>query len=431
MNQLIDKNYSGMCSICSAHEYVLRSACREAAAVNSKLLIESTSNQVNQFGGYTFMKPHQFVNYVKDIAKNENLPFENLILGGDHLGPNPWQNEDAESAMSKAEELTRQCVQAGYTKIHLDTSMRCLHDPGEKDKALDVIIIAERAAELCQIAEQTSQEKQRLTYVIGTDVPVPGGAQEELYHSHITPVEQVKKTIDITKQAFVKHGLEEAWDRVIAIVVQPGVEFGDASVIEYDRNKAAELSSFIENYDNLVYEAHSTDYQTQQALKEMVEDHFAILKVGPWLTFAFRETIFALASIEKELFRNNRSTNRSDLLSVIEQQMVENPIYWQNHYHGDESDLRIARKYSYSDRIRYYWPNEKISNSLNQLIRNLSNREIPLSMLSQFLPFQYKAIRNGQIKNDVWHLIHYGLKNVLDIYSYATLQNSKDKRRLM
>ncbi len=94
---------------------------------------------------------------------------------------------------------------------------------------------------------------------------------------------------------------------MIAIVVQPGVEFDHSNIIHYQPQEAQPLAQWIEN-TRMVYEAHSTDYQTRTAYWELVHDHFAILKVGPALTFALREAIFALAQIEQELIApENRS----------------------------------------------------------------------------------------------------------------------------
>ena len=410
----------GICSICSANEYVLKAAFNKAIKDETVLLIESTSNQVDQYGGYTGMKPIDFVAYVQHLADSAGFPKDRLILGGDHLGPNAWQKEPAASAMEKASELIRQYVQAGYTKIHLDTSMRCAGDPGKPDELFDIVIIAERAAKLCQVAENTKSDFQQPVYVIGTDVPIPGGAKEHLSDLRITPVQEVEETIQVTKNAFYKLGLQDAWKRVLAVVVQPGVEFGDAEVIEYNRNKAALLSGFIEKFDNLTYEAHSTDYQTKNALRQMVEDHFRILKVGPWLTFAMRETLFALSMIENELFSEKENLPLSELIVTAEKQMHEFPQYWSAHYHGDESQLKLARKYSYSDRIRYYWPNQEIQKSLNKLIENLSQQEIPLNVLSQYLPLQYEAVREDRLQNQISDLIDFGITQVLDIYAFAT-----------
>jgi D-tagatose-1,6-bisphosphate aldolase subunit GatZ/KbaZ len=125
MFQNLRAENKGICSICSANEYVLKAAFKKAIKDNSLLLIESTSNQVDQFGGYTGMKPVDFVAYVRSLAESVDFSTNRLILGGDHLGPNTWQKEPAEIAMEKASGLIHHYVKAGYTKIHLDTSMRC------------------------------------------------------------------------------------------------------------------------------------------------------------------------------------------------------------------------------------------------------------------------------------------------------------------
>ncbi len=424
MHKNLNRLGDGICSICSANEFVLRATFRHAKLNNSKVLIESTSNQVDQYGGYTGMTPQKFIKYVNQIANSEDFDSNGLMLGGDHLGPNAWQKEPAVSAMDKAKKLIAAYVNAGYTKIHLDTSMHCADDAGERDSLLDVRVVAERAAELCQVAEKYLNPDHPPVYIIGTDVPIPGGAQEHLENIRISPVAEVEETIEITKQAFYSRGLQNAWERVVAVVVQPGVEFGDAVVMEYDQGKASGLVDYIKGQDDLVYEAHSTDYQTRDALRKMVEDKFAILKVGPWLTFALRETLFALAMIEEELYQDQKAVQTSQLIETIEKQMLKNPRYWQSHYHGNDSELRLARKFSYSDRIRYYWPDPVISNSLEKLIHNLSQNTVPMNLLSQYLPYQYQAIIEGRIANKVDDLIFLGISRVLDTYSYAIGQRN-------
>ncbi len=238
--------------------------------------------------------------YVAEIAQTYHFPPEKLVLGGDHLGLNVWQSEPAATAMDKAKTLVRDYVTAGYTKIHLDASMKCADD--DPERPLRKALSAARAAELCLAAEealtQIPPNAPRPRYVIGTEVPLPGGEQEPALEISISSAADTEETINITRDEFLKRGLAAAWERVIAVVVQPGVEFGDDTLFLYDPLPAVELSRFIKRYDHLVYEAHSTDYQTRDALRNLVKDHFAILKVGPALTFAFREAIFVLAMIE-------------------------------------------------------------------------------------------------------------------------------------
>ncbi|NQT23813.1 D-tagatose-bisphosphate aldolase, class II, non-catalytic subunit [candidate division KSB1 bacterium] len=413
----------GIYSVCSSNPYVMEAAMQQAQKDDSVLLIESTSNQVDQFGGYTGMKPVDFVDYVKKCSKRMQFPFERIILGGDHLGPNVWQDQSAEKAMSFALEQVEAYVKAGYSKIHLDSSMRCADDPGDNGSALSTETIAERAALLCERSEKAAiDQTSKPVYIIGTEVPVPGGAHEDLDVLKPTSIIDLAETIEITKEAFYNKHLEAAWDRVIAVVVQPGVEFSDTTVVEYDPNSAKELSLFIIQNEQMVFEAHSTDYQRKESLREMVEDHFAILKVGPALTYAMREAVFALASIEEELNPLRKAWTLSRIRVALENIMLENPKYWVKHYHGNEDDQGFARKYSYSDRIRYYWPIPEIETALTQLVKNLSTIEIPLTLLSQTMPNQYWAVRNGLIKASPEDLIRHKVGEVLQMYASATEQ---------
>lgn len=414
----------GMYSICSANRFVLEAAMLHAKADRTAVLIESTSNQVDQYGGYSGMTPRQFFVYVKEIAKNIDFPFHQVILGGDHLGPNRWQGENARDALAKAQELVRAYVCAGFKKIHLDASMRCADDAGDEHRHLPVSIVVQRTAELCKICEATFHELsvgfEAPVYVIGTEVPAPGGATEELARVQVTRVEDVKQTIELMKQAFLSQGLQSAWKRVIAVVVQPGVVFSDVHVIDYCREKTRQLSRFIESYDNLIYEAHSTDYQRKEALRQMVEDHFAILKVGPALTFAFREAVFALANMESEWLSGRKSVKLSHMCGVLEKVMRANPEHWRKHYHGDEADLSFAQKYSFSDRVRYYWPEPEVQDALGKLFENLSENPVPITLLSQYMPVQYQALREGRLSNMPEDLIRNKIAEVLKNYSYAT-----------
>jgi D-tagatose-1,6-bisphosphate aldolase subunit GatZ/KbaZ len=411
----------GLYSICSAHPFVLEASVQQAVADGSPLLVESTSNQVNQEGGYTGMTPAAFRDRVWDMADRFHLPRQRLILGGDHLGPNPWQHEAVESAMAQARRLVRDCVLAGYTKIHLDASGRCASDP--PDSPLDRATAARRAAELCQAAEEAyaaSRSNQAAPcYVIGTEVPPPGGMQDGEGPLAVTATEDARETIELTGEAFRQRGLDAAWERVIAVVVQPGIEFGNESLFAYNRQAADQLCRFIEGYDHLVFEAHSTDYQGRDALRTLVEDHFAILKVGPALTFAFREAVFALAMIEAEWLSKRKGVELSNIRHVLDQAMLDKPVYWKKYYAGSEPSLQFARAYSFSDRSRYYWPDPGVQRSVARLLDNLGKAPVPLTLLSQFLPLQYERVRAGIVLNRPTDLIHDKVRSVLADYAYA------------
>jgi D-tagatose-1,6-bisphosphate aldolase subunit GatZ/KbaZ len=411
---------AGVVSVCSANPFVLEAAMREAKENGTDLLIEATSNQVNQFGGYSGMKPLDFVEFVHGIAVRLNFDSGKIVLGGDHLGPLPWRNESADKAMSKACGLVKACVEAGFEKLHLDASVPCAGESaGEK---FDVRTVAERSARLCQIAEAASRnrpEKSFPYYVIGSDVPAAGGTRDSALSVHVTRPAEVQETLHLTERAFFSLGLQSARERVIAAVVQPGVEFNDSEVVEYDRGRARELSRFIESVPNTVYEAHSTDYQKPPALKRMVEDHFCILKVGPWLTFAFREAVFALEMMEREWLSGRKNRTLSDLRLVLEEAMHTDPDHWRPFYRGDEVSQAFLRRYGLSDRIRYYWPVPAVQAALDRLIRNLRENPAPLILLSQFMPDQHKAVRDGRISVDPGEWVLDKISEVLRNYRAA------------
>ena len=375
----------------------------------------SASNQVNQFGGYTGMNPADFREFALRIAAAHGLPVERLILGGDHLGPNPWQHLLAEEAMHHAQNMVAEYSRAGFTKIHLDASMACL----DEQAPLPDSVVAERAARLCRAAEEASGGQPRY-YVIGTEVPIPGGATESLAELEVTTHTHAARTLQIHREVFLAAGLGEVWPRVIALVVQPGVEFNHDSVVDYVSSKTAQLRSLLREEGGLVFEAHSTDYQRPHAYKELVNDGFPILKVGPALTFALREALFALELIERELVSPGRC---SDLSGVVERQMLLHPEHWVKHYHGAAEQQRLLRRYSYSDRIRYYWTEPEIQAAVNVLMSNLEGVVIPETLLSAALPPEYLAVRAGRLQATPHELIIHKIQLAIRPYAAACIRN--------
>ncbi|MDP9066315.1 MAG: D-tagatose-bisphosphate aldolase, class II, non-catalytic subunit [Pseudomonadota bacterium] len=402
----------GVYSLCSAHPMVLEAALREAVRRDQTVLIEATANQVNQFGGYTGMTPADFRTFVEKLAADAALPKHRLLLGGDHLGPTVWRSESAEVATERAAQMIADYVAAGFRKLHLDCSMACADEPA----TLGDSVIASRAAELCAVAEAAWREAggEPPVYVIGTEVPAPGGAAEALEHLAVTTSEAVDQTLRTHRTAFAARGLDDAWHRVVALVVQPGVEFDHHRVIDYAPSRSRALVRRIEHESNLVYEAHSTDYQTPAALRALVRDHFAILKVGPAVTFALREAFWALADIASEM---GLMTERS-LKAVMLDAMKREPKYWKPYYaDADRRDFDL--QFSLSDRIRYYWNTPSVTQACTQLLDELSANPVPLTLISQYLPLQYAAIRDGRLENAPRELILDGVARILRQYANA------------
>lgn len=376
--------------VCSAHPLVLEAALRHAAARHTPVLIEATCNQVNQEGGYTGQTPASFRAQVVALAYAAGLPPDLLLLGGDHLGPNPWTAQPAEAALQRAEAMVAAYVAAGFRKLHLDTSMPCAGDP----IALPEATIAERAARLARVAEAAARQHglPAPVYVIGTEVPPPGGAKEVIEALTPTSPDAAEATIDAHARAFARLGLQAATDRVIAVVVQPGVEFGTENVIAYKPDTASALTGVLRRHPRLVFEAHSTDYQSPASLAALARDGFALLKVGPGLTFALRETLYRLDALLAAL---TPDADRAALPDVMERLMLGSPAHWQGHYHGDARKQRLLRHYSYSDRIRYYWPRPEAGAAVARLMDGLAGAAVPETLISQYLPGFLDRARAG------------------------------------
>lgn len=413
----------GIPSFCTANDIVIETILEYAKNFNDYVLIEATPNQVNQFGGYANMTPYDFVDYVYEIADEIGFSKDNILLGADHFGPLVWADKPEDEAMENAKELVRQAVLAGYTKIHLDTSMKLGSD--DVNVKLSDDVIAKRGVELYQVCEDAFKERiekfpksMHPVYVIGSEVPIPGGELEELDTLQITSPIDFKNTVDAYEKKFKESGIDNAWENIIAVVVQPGVEFSNVDVHLYERNKSKNLSQVLEEYPNLVFEGHSTDFQPSTKLKEMVEDGVAILKVGPACTFAFREGLFAISMIEKELIKDE--SHCENFIETLENVMVENPKDWQDYYEGNELDKELARKYSFSDRSRYYLSRPEIESCINNLFKNIDSYDLPLGMIKQYFPNVFMKILENDYPTDSKSLVKSNIIDVIEDYFYAT-----------
>ena len=364
----------GLASWCTAHPQTLSAILAAHRDGDDPILIEATCNQVNQHGGYTGMTPAAFRTFVEGLAREAGVDAGRIILGGDHLGPNPWKGRPASGALREARDMVRAYVEASFSKIHLDASMACADD-----RALSEAAIAERAADLCAVAEAASAGRD-LVYVIGTEVPIPGGELEALDSLAVTRPEAARRTFGLHRAAFAERGIAEAMGKVIALVVQPGVDMGNTQVFGYDPAKAAALSTSVLDIPGVVFEAHSTDFQTEAALASLVATHFAILKVGPSLTFALREAVVAMTAIEERLV----ASGRSDALAVLERAMDENPVHWRGYVAADGAE-RLSRLFGLSDRVRYYWPVPAVEAAVKTLMRNIDTASVPPGLVSQYV----------------------------------------------
>ncbi len=344
LRDIIARNRAGkraaIPSVCSAQPDVLRASLMRAQALDRPVVIEATSNQVNQDGGYTGITPDGFIGYVHDIADTAGVDRDRIIFGGDHLGPQAWRSMPAGAAMEKARVLVRDYVEAGFRKIHLDCSEGCAGEAAQLGDAKT----AARSADLARVCVSACDgDTTGLLFVVGTEVPPPGGARMD-EDGDIPPTDPAA-----AKATLAAHGdsFGDMASMIGGLVVQPGVEFSPTAVHHMPLDRDPGLLAALNGWPGVCLEAHSTDYQHPSVFPRLAELGFAFQKIGPALTFAYRQALYALDQI---------STSPGALQAVMERVMTDNPTYWQGHYHGDDDALSHQRHFGLADRIRYYWP---------------------------------------------------------------------------
>jgi len=368
LREIISRNRSGEAiaipSVCSAHPDVLRASLRMAQRLDRHIVIEATSNQVNQDGGYTGMRAADFVTYVHDLADGVGADRDSIIFGGDHLGTQVWRGKSAEEAMDKAETLVRDYVAAGFGKIHLDCSEGCLGEPAQLNDAQT----AERSARLARVCADVSDD---LLFVVGTEVPPPGGARPEDGDIPPTDAEDARATLDAHDVTFV-----DLAPQIGGLVVQPGVEFGPSEIHHLPLDRDPHFLASLADRSGVCLEAHSTDYQNPDVFPRLAELGFAFQKVGPALTFAYREALYALDSLR---------TPQGGLHAAMEAVMTHDPTHWKSHYKGDSETLSQLRHFSLADRIRYYWPTTDARAAVQALVADF-DATIPDAVLRAAFP---------------------------------------------
>ncbi|WP_210529029.1 class II D-tagatose-bisphosphate aldolase non-catalytic subunit [Rubellimicrobium arenae] len=357
-------------SVCSAHPEVLEASLRLARQLGRAVVIEATSNQVNQDGGYTGQQPSDFVAMVHGLADRIGLDRDQIVLGGDHLGPQAWRHLPPDQAMAKADAMIRAYARAGFTKIHLDCSEGCAGEPAQLSDAETV----PRAALLARAAIETVPAE-TLVFVVGTEVPPPGGARVGEHGIAPTQPQAARATLDAHMEAFRNLG------RIGGLVVQPGVEFGAMDIHRLPMDRDPRLREAVAHHEGVVLEAHSTDYQHPEVFPRLAELGFAFQKVGPALTFAWREAVYALDGLARLA-----GWGAGTLPDTMEALMLSDPRYWVRHLSEDAGDLRVQRHVSYADRIRYYWPRPEAQAALTRLREVLSGRVLPDPLLLQGVP---------------------------------------------
>ena len=379
-------------SVCSSHPDVLRASLAMAERLDRFIVIEATSNQVNQDGGYTGMVPADYIASINTIAHEAGVCRERIVLGGDHLGPQVWRELDGASAMAKAEVMMRAYVKAGFSKIHIDCSEGCAGEPLQLSDELT----AERSARLARMCCEISDD---LLFVVGTEVPPPGGvrAYEDGVISPTSP-DAALKTLEAHDTTF-----GDMSDLIGGLVVQPGVEFGATTVHALPLERDPQLRKALVNHPHVCLEAHSTDYQAPGVYPRLADLGFAFQKVGPALTYAYRQALYALDQLR---------SSKGALERAMEAVMLARPSMWQGHYAGDQEELAAQRHVGLSDRIRYYWPTSEAQMAVQDLFFELES-SIPdavlLTVFDQKILDRAEGLQGSQAQRLIYAQIEFAL----------------------
>jgi D-tagatose-1,6-bisphosphate aldolase subunit GatZ/KbaZ len=352
LRDIIRRNRAGQMvaipSVCSAQPDVLRASLAMAERLDRQIVIEATSNQVNQDGGYTGINPSGFIEYVYGLADAAGADRARVTFGGDHLGPQAWRRMGAEAAMAEADVLVRDYVSAGFGKIHLDCSEGCAGEPAQ----LGDDVTAERSAKLARTCCGAGDD---LLFVVGTEVPPPGGARMD-EHGDVPPTQP-----DAARVTLLAHddAFGDMAGMIGGLVVQPGVEFSPTAVHALPMDRDPPLLDALTDHPPVCLDAHSTDYPNPAVFPRLAELGFAFQKVGPALTFAYREALYALDQL---------SDDKGALQAAMEAIMLTSSAQWEGHYSGGARALYQQRHFGLADRIRYYWPHPHAQAAVQNLM---------------------------------------------------------------
>jgi len=377
-------------SFCTSNIDVLYSILLFCRVKKLPCLIECTSNQVNQYGGYTKKTPKMFIRDINSLRKKIKFNKDKLYLGGDHLGPLPWKNKLKKVALKNSRKLIEEFLKQKFCKIHIDTSIKC-----KDDKYIDSKVIFNRTEKI--LSDLNIQKKIKDKFIIiGTEVPLSGSGDTK--KMSITSKSQIKDESEKFKQILKNISLD---NKSFGLVIEPGMKYMHSNVVKPNFINFLEKKD-ISKKNNFVFEAHSTDYQSKKVLSLLVKNNFKFLKVGPELTYNYSKAIFYMQKIEEIFFRKKKSNFKEVILTT----MLKNKKYWKEYYSKDNFKLLVRSKL---DRMRYYLNEKKVKNSINILKENINKikKDDIINLLNSkdkklFNFYSKKRIKNFQILNTIF-----------------------------
>jgi D-tagatose-1,6-bisphosphate aldolase subunit GatZ/KbaZ len=103
----------------------------------------------------------------------------------------------------------------------------------------------------------------------------------------------------------------------------------------------------------------------------------------------------------------------------MEALMLKEPGNWRKYYDGSPDELRLQRHFSFSDRIRYYWPRPEAQAAVDRLFAKLGDKPIPEPLISQYLGGLYPEVAGGSLGARPRELVIGAVLQVLRRYDHA------------
>lgn len=400
MNKYLIKH--SLPSFCTANFNVIKILIIFAKYYNLPILLESTSNQVNQFGGYTGLTPRQFYKKIDKLKKKIKIKNKQVMIGADHLGPLPWKKLNSKIALKNAKTLIKKCISLKYDKIHIDSTIVC-----KDDKNLNLNLIRSRSAKIFNTVPK--KDIKNIFFVFGSEVPFAGGGNT----NKIKPSVLNNIKVDYFLYNSILKNLNSNKKNKFSLVVEPGMAFSNSKISLPKLKKFKKNLSFSKK-NNFSYEAHSTDYQRLVTLKKLVKNNFRFLKVGPELTFDFYQAIKKMEKIE-----DTNCNQKSNISYELMKAMSKDNKYWKDYYKGTKKKIEFLKLNSYLDRMRYYWDSKNVKKSMIKLFKNIDT--IPQKVLKKELKLksnEEKQIDKINLKNSDY-IIFYYLNSTIKKYYLA------------
>jgi D-tagatose-1,6-bisphosphate aldolase subunit GatZ/KbaZ len=398
---------------------------RQALADGSPALFEVSAEILDPHGQSGKILPEDFIGKVKQIAVKIGFPLDRLFFGVNGLSPSLWHGESVESALKKTRAFISDIVSLGFNKLGIHAGIHLKGDPADQLLPREVIIAREAALyQAAELAAAGLPDEEKPLYVIDVH---PGQGMIEGKKDMVRK-EDVENTVDRFALTAAAAGLPEIKERLLAARVFLGPGYDSEKVIPFDSSLLKKLSGCVYGYKPVIFEALQTDFQPQMVLDQLVDNHFALLSVGPELTYTMREALFSLAIMENETMIGKPGVYLSNFIIELDRAMQSAPQHWQKYYTGNGFEQLVARKYSLYDRSRFYWEDKEVRKTKKRLFDNLMEYPVPLTVLRQFMPYQYERVAAGELENKPDALVMDAVRRALCRYSCACgwMENSCD-----